>query len=108
MTLSSIEWLTAKLEVSGSGSAATSRSNVGSPHDTKPSGGFLRTILRRFFGSSPALRPAPRVLDHVLGRLHHDGAGGVEAGAAGPAGDLVELARLEEAGAGCRRTWSAR
>ena len=54
-TLSSIAWLTVKLEVSGSGSAATSRSNVGSPHDTNPSGGFLRSTRRRFFGSSPAL-----------------------------------------------------
>ena len=58
ITLSSIAWLTAKLDCSGSGSAATSRSNVGSPQATKPSGGFLRTTLRRFFGSSPALASA--------------------------------------------------
>ena len=56
ITLSSIAWLTRKLDVSGSGSAATSRSNVGSPHDTNPSGAFFFTILRSFFSSSPALR----------------------------------------------------
>ena len=33
-TLSSIEWLTVKLDVSGSGGAATRRSKVASPHDT--------------------------------------------------------------------------
>ena len=38
------------------------------------------------------------VLDHVLGGLDHHGAGGVEAGPARPAGDLVELAGLEQAG----------
>jgi hypothetical protein len=37
-TCSSIAWLTRKLEVSTSGSAATSRSKVGLPQDTKPSG----------------------------------------------------------------------
>ena len=58
MTFSSIAWLTLKLDFSGSGSAATSRSKVGLPQETKPSGGFLRTTLRRFFGSSPALASA--------------------------------------------------
>ena len=55
MTLSSIECVTEKDDVSGSGSAATSRSKVGSPHDTKPSGGLRFTSLRSFLGSSPAL-----------------------------------------------------
>jgi hypothetical protein len=32
----------------------------------------------------------------VLGRLHHDVAGGVEPGAPGAPGDLVELARLQD------------
>ena len=58
ITLSSMAWLTAKLDCSGSGSAATSRSKVGLPQPTKPSGGFLRTTLRRFLGSSPALASA--------------------------------------------------
>ena len=58
MTLISMAWVTAKLDVSGSGDAATSRSKVGSPHDTNPSGGFLRTTLRRCLGSSPALARA--------------------------------------------------
>ena len=51
-------WLTAKLDFSGSGSAATSRSKVGWPQETMPGGGFLRTTLRRFFGSSPTLASA--------------------------------------------------
>ncbi len=38
------------------------------------------------------------VLDDVLGRLHDDPAGVVEAGPSGAAGDLVELAHLEVAG----------
>ena len=84
-----------------------SRSKVGSAQPTKPSGGFLRTTLRRFFGSSPALARRLLVLDHVLGRLHDDVAGGVEAGAPGAAGDLVELAGLQQPRAACRRTWSA-
>lgn len=54
MTLSSIEWLTCMCGVSGSGSAAMSFSNDGCPHETKPSGAFFRTSLRRFFGSSPS------------------------------------------------------
>ena len=55
-TLSNIEWVTAKCEPSGSGSAAASnRSWVALVHETKPSGGFLRCTRRRFFSSSPAL-----------------------------------------------------
>ncbi len=53
-TLRIIAWLTENVEVSCSGSAATSRSNVLSLHDTKPSGGFVRTTRLSFFGSSPA------------------------------------------------------
>ena len=40
------------------------------------------------------------VLDHVLGGLHHDPARRVEPGPARPAGDLVELARLQQPGLG--------
>ncbi len=58
ITLSSMAWLTPKLDFSGSGSAATSRSKVGRPQETRPGGGFLRTTLRRFFGSSPAFASA--------------------------------------------------
>ena len=54
-TLSTMAWLTAKLDVSGSGGAATSRWKVGSPQETNRSGGFLRTTLRRIFGSAPAM-----------------------------------------------------
>jgi hypothetical protein len=55
MTLSTIACVTLKLDVSGSGSAATRRSKVGLPQETMPSGGFFRTTRRRAFGSSPAL-----------------------------------------------------
>ena len=58
MTFSTIAWVTLKLDFSGSGSAATRRSKVGLPQETKPGGGFLRTTLRRFLGSSPALASA--------------------------------------------------
>ena len=44
-----------KEEVRGSGSEATSVSNVGFPQDTKPCGGFFRTTCRSFFWSSPNL-----------------------------------------------------
>ena len=58
ITLSSIECVTLKLDVSGSGSAAMSRSNVLSVQLTKPSGAFFRTIFFFFFGSSPAFSRA--------------------------------------------------
>ena len=44
--------------VSGSGSAATSRSYEPSPQVIWPAGAFLRTIFFSFLGSSPALRTA--------------------------------------------------
>ena len=58
ITFSSMEWVTTKLDVRGSGGDSTSRSNVGWPQPIVPGGGFLRTTLRRFFGSSPALASA--------------------------------------------------
>lgn len=58
MTDNSIVWVTRKREVSGSGSEAISFSKVCSDQATNPSGAFLRTTLRRFFGSSPALASA--------------------------------------------------
>ncbi len=54
MTLSIIAWLTCMLDVRRSGSASMSLRKLGSPHETKPSGAFLRTSFRRFFTSSPA------------------------------------------------------
>ena len=96
MTLRIIAWLTRIRETSGSGCALRRRSNVSSVQLTTPSAGFVRWILRSFFGSSPALATSARVLDRVLGRLHDDVAGRVEPGAAGAPGDLVELARLEQ------------
>ena len=63
--------------------------------------------LRRLLALHPAalllvvtgLGQQPDVLDLVLGRLHDHGAGGVVAGPAGPAGDLVELPGLQVPGA---------
>ncbi len=46
--------MTRKREVSGSGSDWISLSKVVSDQATNPSGAFLRTTLRFFFGSSPA------------------------------------------------------
>src|SRR5690606_28533864 len=96
MTLSSIAWVTLKLEVSGSGSDSISRWNVDSVQLTKPSGAFFRTILRFFFGSSPALASS-LAFSTTWSRLHHDVAVGVVTRAARPAGDLVELPGLEVA-----------
>src|SRR6478609_7140382 len=58
ITDSSIVCVTRKREVSGSGSDWISLSNVVSDQATKPSGAFLRTTLRFFFGSSPAFLTA--------------------------------------------------
>ncbi len=60
MTLSSIALVICMCEVRVSGVASMSFRNDGSPHDTNPSGAFLRMIFRFFFGSSPALRIAAR------------------------------------------------
>ena len=95
ITLMSIAAVSCSCGTSGSGSAATSRSNDASPQFTNPCGAFLRTILRSFFGSSPAFAIERGVLDLVVGRHHDDGAGGVEPGATRAAGDLVELAGAE-------------
>ena len=54
----SIACVTVKLDVSGSGTDSTSRLYVGSPQDTKPSGGFFLTTWRSFFWSSPNLAVA--------------------------------------------------
>ena len=80
------------LLVSCSGSAAIIRSKLVSLHVTKPSGGFLRTILRQLLGVVTGLGDELGVLDLVLGRLSDDGACRVEARATGAPGDLVELA----------------
>ncbi|CAM5409118.1 hypothetical protein SNARM312S_08376 [Streptomyces narbonensis] len=58
ITESSMMLVTLKREVSGSGSEPISFSKVVSLQATKPSGAFLRTTLRRFFGSSPAFASA--------------------------------------------------
>ena len=88
--------------MSGSGSAATSRSKVGLPQEIVPSGGFFLTTRRRAARrrrrSWRGLGVGLLVVDDVLGRLHDDAAGGVVARPPGPAGDLVELAGLEQPG----------
>ena len=78
--------------VSVSGCAAIRRSKLPSPQFTNPSGAFFFTSLRLAFGSMPGLGGAAGVLDLVLGRLGDDVPGDVVPGAAGPPGDLVELA----------------
>ena len=59
MTFSSIAWLTLKLDLQrlrlGGDQPLEGRL---APGDEARSGGFLRTTLRRFFGSSPALASA--------------------------------------------------
>ena len=78
----------------------TSRSKVGLPQETKPGGGFLRTTLRRFFGSSPALASAFSFSTTCSGACTTTVPERVEPGPAGPAGDLVELAGLQQPGLG--------
>ncbi len=92
ITFRIIEWLTCMDEVSGSGSAARSRSNEFSLHDTNPSGGFLRTTFLSFFGIIARLRDRAGVLGLVLWRLRDDRAFGVVPRAPCATGDLVELA----------------
>ena len=58
MTDSTIACVIRMRETIGSGSAPMSRSNDACPHETNPSGAFLRLILFFFFGSSPALATA--------------------------------------------------
>ena len=95
ITLSSIAWVTRIRETSGSGSAATRRvEGLLGPGDL-PLGRLLALHPLELLGVVARLLHQPAVLDDVLGGLDDDGAGGVEAGAPGAAGDLVELARLE-------------
>ena len=75
---------------------STSWSNVSSPHDTVPSGGFLRWILRLLLRVVAGLATSRAFSIVVLGRLDDHVADRVEAGPARAPGDLVELARLEQ------------
>ena len=47
-------WLTAKLDVSGSGGDVRRRVKVGSPHETVLGGGFFLTRRLSFWGSPAA------------------------------------------------------
>ena len=91
ITDSSIAWVTRKREVSGSGSEAISFSKVVSVQPTKPSGAFLRTTLRRFFGSSPALASAFSFSMTCSGACATTKPAVSKPARPGPAGDLVEL-----------------
>ncbi|MPM30961.1 hypothetical protein SDC9_77514 [bioreactor metagenome] len=62
--------------------------------------GLLADHLAALLRVVAGLGQRPLVLDHVLGRLTDDVPRGVEAGPAGPAGDLVELPGLEQPVAG--------
>ena len=98
ITLSSIEWLTAKLDVQ--------RLRLGGDQPVERGLAPADRALRRLLADHLAplafvvagLGQRPLVVDDVLGRLHDDGADGVEAGPPGPAGDLVELAGLQQPG----------
>ena len=104
-TLSSIAWVTRIRDTQRLGLGRDEPvEGVLGPGD-RALGRLLALHLARFFGSSPALATQPVVLDDVVGRLDDDGAGGVEAGPAGAAGDLVELAGLEHPLPRARRTW---
>ena len=66
MTLSTIAWVTVKLEVSGSGSELTRRSKVGLPQEIAPSGGFFLTTRRRATASSPPVLARALAKDRSL------------------------------------------
>ena len=63
-----------------------------------PCGGFLRTTLRRFFGSSPALASGFAFSITCSGACTTTVPIVVEARPPGPSGDLVELAGLQQPG----------
>ena len=99
ITLSSMAWLTAKLDVSGSGSAATSRSKVGLPPADEALGRLAADHLAALLRVVAGLGERLLVLHHVVGRLDDDRAQRVVPGPAGATRDLMELARLEQPGA---------
>ena len=63
-------------------------------------GRLLGLDLAPLLGVIAGLGQRARALDHVLGRLHDDVTGRVEARPPGASGDLVKLARLEQPVAG--------
>src|SRR6476620_10162908 len=89
MRFMSIAWVTVKLEFSGSGTDSTRRFYL---HHLAQ---FPLVVAELGGGLGHRLD----VLHHVFGGLHHHGAGRVVAGPAGPAGNLVELTGVEQAGA---------
>ena len=109
ITLSTIAWVTPKLRRQrlGLGARPAARRSARA-QATKPSGGFLRTTLRRFFGSSPALASACSFSIDVLGRLHDDRARRCRSPAR-PARPAIwwNSRALQQPRAGCRRTWTA-
>ncbi len=94
-TLSTIACETAKLLVSGSGGASRRRSYVLSVQLTCPSGAFLRTILRTFFGSSPAFSSILRFSITCSGARMITSPTVSKPARPAPPGDLVELARRQ-------------
>ena len=106
-TFSSIECDTAKLDVSGSGSAATSRSKVGLAPGDEALRRLLAHDLAALLRVVAGLGERLLVLDHVLGRLDDHRALVVVPGPPGPAGDLVELPGASGGATGCRRTSTA-
>ncbi len=100
MTLRIIAWLTRIREDErlGRGVAELVVGLLG-PADVPLRRSLLLQLLELLRVVAGLLRGA-LVLDHVIGRLHDDVAARVEAGAPGAAGDLVELARLQQPVAG--------
>jgi len=93
--------VTLKLDVSGSGSGGgPAARRWGWPQAMNPSGGFLRTTLRRFFGSVAGLGQAGRSFSTTCSGACTTTRPVVSNPApAGPAGDLVETrGALQQAG----------
>ena len=103
MTLSTIACVTVKLRGERLGLGGDEPLEGGLAPGDRPLGRLLlddpparqRVVAA---GLGEGLGVGPLVVDDVLGRLHDDAARGVEARPPGPAGDLVELAGLEQPG----------
>ena len=90
-TLSSMECDTAKLDVSGSGGGRDQPVEGVLPPGHEALGRLGAHHLATLLDVVARLGQGLLVVDDVLRGLGHDPAGVVEAGPAGPAGDLVEL-----------------
>ena len=90
-TLRTMAWLTAKLDVSGSGGGGHQPLEGRLAPGHEPLRRLLADDLAPHLGVVAGLGQRPFVLDDVLRRLHDHRTGDVEPGPPGPPGDLVEL-----------------